>query len=452
MGQSCCVPTKEDRKGLGNHQRDQDIENRVRNTMSKNSVNLYTIEETNEKKEVSQMRGMSFSSESASGLGIGSFNKKKNVAENAPKFTEDEAIDQNVAKDEEEDEEEEEEKEREEEREEEKEKKEEREEEGEKEGEEEEEKEEKEEKEVKSLSKKVYARNSVHKPISVSTEFSFNNPQEEGGEGRRTVHAYISESNAVESSENNTQRKGIRFSEMYNMKLDEAPKFEDVPDLDSRYKNTYEAGSEFNIDYIYDLWKKFESTEKDEDWDQHVDEEEYSVWTTVNGPILSFKHPLIYSEMTFEGLHNYGKLKDILTDYEQALKWKPYLKYVKILDKFCQNGIIVQTEYSKIDYEVTQRDFVEKQIILETLDEDEQPVIVIFVSSVPSQEYPAEERITRCETLLSLTILGTAREDKLYVRNYMLVDPKIINSRILLSKYLHRTVKSTHDSIQMLLE
>ena len=230
-------------------------------------------------------------------------------------------------------------------------------------------------------------------------------------------------------------------------------KFEEIEDYDTILKNHYELGRNFNSEYIFSIVSDVEKSHNEEDWEQEIDEENLKVWISTKGSPINCKHPFIYSEMKFSSSFEIEKLKDILTDYEQVVKWNPFIKSVELLDKFASNAHITHVEYIQADKNENPRDFVEKTIIWESEDDENKPFTFVFTSSVPNLHSPVVDGIKRWDTLFNIMILGKDKEGMLLVKSYIQIDPKLPTiARMVLKKYLSQTAKKIYKNVSILLD
>ena len=134
---------------------------------------------------------------------------------------------------------------------------------------------------------------------------------------------------------------------------------------------------------------------KDEDWNLVYEEPVFKIWTAIRGSYINFKHPFIYSEMFFSNDSPITSILEAFIDPEKQIKWNPYIQKIELLQKFATNGYIFHTVYNKLCREVTERDFIEKRVILHSTDQKGKDITIVFSSSVPNLHCEEMKGVTR---------------------------------------------------------
>ena len=110
--------------------------------------------------------------------------------------------------------------------------------------------------------------------------------------------------------------------------------------------------------------------------------------------------------------------------------------------------IFFHTIYNKIGREVSERDFIEKRVILHSTDQKGKDVTVIFSSSVPNLHCEELKGTTRCETVFSIMIIGVQDNGFILVKSYMQCDPKLpLLARGLINQYSSTVLTDVYRSL-----
>lgn len=102
---------------------------------------------------------------------------------------------------------------------------------------------------------------------------------------------------------------------------------------------------------------------------------------------------------------------------ENFVEWNSFIKKLELIQNFAGDGYLYHTIYNGISKDVTDRDFVEKKVILEIKDKDEKIKILAFSSSIPDQHFPEQNGIIRCDCVFSMCIIAD-EEDHINITTY----------------------------------
>ena len=162
----------------------------------------------------------------------------------------------------------------------------------------------------------------------------------------------------------NSTKCKFEISPVYQMRSS-LVNFEDLSDIDQSLKNHYEKDLKINQIYFDKIIEKTDRLDF-KLWDCLCDKPDLKIYLSKNGVLSKEEFPLTYTEVTFDRSFSVESVFNALSEPQKMVEWHPHIKYLKLVDKFCNDGICMFTKYRKFMKEVGETDFLEKQIIVKS--------------------------------------------------------------------------------------